>query len=542
MPTPATNFIPYSIVPSFKGGISESAYDPVELGTFTSARGMDVYGSSFVLKPLKAIESQTFNSTITFNTNKIERVFGASNGSTYIFGNDGSDKLRIFKAANIRVGTSSSIVATSSTASSAFDVAGNRGRHWIVEAGGYIVFYNGINVARLKLSDDSVTYDPFSFSANQYVGPILYHEAYGAVFVAAGNDYGANKVYRKYSVDLSGSAAFELMLTLDPKYWIRSMQAYGKYVLIGASHIGEAQTSKLFVWNGSATTVEDVVDVGDVGLQSIRNINGLVHILTVTRPDGMGQNACRLYLWGGGQVELAHELPLNNTNTASPAVTGHPFIMDTAVDVYKSQLYWAFSDDSVTNSGQIGIDPVVYSYGSNSPRDKRFLTQSYIPAVDATEHEFRSIQWVNGNLVLCHRDKGAGNWYIGSSATATLGTLTSQGYFESVQIKLHPLTKGKVKRIVLTHKPLPASTGFVVKLKHIGNYPHGTSVPSPQAYQTLKTQTDDNATITVIEDPGGTFQWCDSVQLKLEPSTVSGTNAPEIIFPIIIETEYQGTI
>ncbi len=106
--------------------------------------------------------------------------------------------------------------------------------------------------------------------------------------------------------------------------------------------------------------------------------------------------------------------------------------------------------------------------------------------------------------------------------------------------------KGKIKRIKIMHKPLLASCGFTIKVKHFGHYPLTGSVAAEDSFVTILgpqgntltsgfSQSTTNATFTVLEDLDK-FKTADFAQIEIDFDETSGSNSAEILFNIIVET------
>jgi hypothetical protein len=133
-----------------------------------------------------------------------------------------------------------------------------------------------------------------------------------------------------------------------------------------------------------------------------------------------------------------------------------------------------------------------------------------------------------------------------------MGFKSSGGIYESVAIPLNNGLKGLIKQIKLMHKPLPAGCGFTVQVKHYGHYIKNGTPPAEDSFTTLytsqgntstsgMTQSTTNSTFTVIETQEA-FKWADYAQIRILFDETTGTSAPEIIFPIIINTEASASL
>jgi len=523
----------FIVIPGFKGGLADDLFDDLEKQTYQTAKDLDVYTNQKILTP----HVKLANDAGVTNTNKIVAIIKSQNtagGREYkALGDDGSGKLRFFKATNLTDSTTWTSVHTS-TAGSLLTT-----RMWFVEFKNFLFFWNSASVLSKKdLSDDSASgYTESARSSLASAGPLFVHEGLGKLFYAY-----SNKIGFTTTTDWSGSDDGDAKLVLDDKYIIRSLDSFGQFLLIGAAERNESKTSKIFIWDGSATTVDDIIDLGDIGLCAVRNVNNIIHILSVTNPTANTRilgSKVRLYNWSGGRVDLKYELDLQQT----AALNLVPALLDTAVDVQKDTLYFGLRGQTANS---IGIDNLIYAYGRSSSKDPKIFT----PARLTTASGDFTVNWVkiiDGGIVVTTYD-GTNYKCDTSHANTPAGTKSSNGVYESNAFPLNSGLPAQIKRIYINHKPLPPDCGFTVALKLYGHYPWG-GTPSSDTYTDLitdegsgetkgKTQSTDNAQFTEISVPSS-FKAARFAQIKISFDEVSGTDAPEIIFPILIEVETE---
>ena len=519
-------------LPGFKGGLAKSKFENLGLQTYQTAEDLDVFTSPNILTPHIKLGNTTTDPIM--NTAKVEASYGSSNGTTYFLGNSGTNnQQRLFSASSIIGSTSLTTVATSATSTTAPSSTNLRN---IVEYKDYLYFCGSATViSRFGTLSSGLTYtESWQSGRTALTDAMLAHEGLGLLF------FGDKNTVAKWD----NSSFTAPALTLGINWRVKSLVEYGRFVLIGASDVNNAQNSKVFVWDGSATTVDDIIDVGDIGLQAIRNVNGVIHILTLSNSAGsILDNRCRIYVWSGGQVQLAKEINLQPTSVVAGGV-----IRDSAVTVFKDTLYFGL-DFPTANT--MNASNGIYAYGHGNVAEPRILTLDRLnlngaSATDKEDISVTSIKTLGSNLVLTWND--GTNYYL-NSLTSNSGYKSANGVFETVAF---PLGKdgqlGKIKRITIPHLPLVASTGFTVQVKHYGHYKRGTSIPSEDSYATLltpegnatvpgATQSTTNTTYTVIEQPN-VFKEAQFASIKILFDEISTVYAPEIIADqIIIELE-----
>jgi hypothetical protein len=526
-------------IPGFKGGLAYCQYDPPESQRYIAAKDIDVYDPDDSAKPVPGLFNdapKVGGSTLNLDNAKPEYGILASTGSVYFFGNDnsGNNKLQVWKSAVASLGATSTWTAVSASAgNTTAPNTSNSGRKWVAEYKGYLYFVaKSASLASIKLADDTYA-EELNTNNSACNGPILTHEGLGNLYFA--NDNAVSK--------FDGTTYSISLLTLDPKYKVVSMAPFGRFVMVGVQAINDCTTSKIYIWNGSAATVDDIIDIGDGGLQAIRNVNGVLNILTIKKPATSFPTALRIYEWSGGQVQFVRELDMSSTVGTLPA------IIDPAVTTYKDCLFWGFSQ--VTTAAPLGIDNLIYAYGRSRGGETKFLTGYQLNSTATVSGvRYTNVIFVSGVPMVFFND-GSTHWYINHGyAAVTLGGHSANGVYISPIIFFDPVYKGQIKKVELRHKPLPASTGFRVSIKEVGKYSDAGTPPTQGSFTlngtgalVATTQSTQNATRTIINSINGSaFSLADGFQIQIELNTVSGLDSPEIIFPILIEVDINEQI
>jgi hypothetical protein len=543
-------------ISGYWGGLANSPYEPLNKQSFQTAKNLDVYKFTNLLTPVNNLVERALDPIIA--TNEASSFYFASNGKLYLLGDTGtSNQLRIYSA-NIGPTFSLTTVGSSSVSNTAptpfVDGQSTDGRFHIAELGGYLLFWEGVLLSRVLLSGPTFASDPYTWSHGGTTGPIFTHEGMRKSFIAVDN-----KVYTLDSDSVSGSADPKLALVLDNKYIIRSFCSFGRFLAIGAQVKKDAGTSKVFIYNGSAINVEDVIDVGDVGLQSIRNVNGVIHVLITRFTFGDLNNYTRVYVADGSSFRMADEIIMSSSPPSTiSGLEGTQFphlINDSSVAVNGDIMYWSYKGwyNQANYSGLIGITNGIYAYGKLEVNQPRILSLLATTATAMGNHNATALSVINNNLYLTyagtevstqifHFENQLDN-YI--SATLTPGVKSGNGVYESNIFPLDGKTganRGKITSIELQHEPIPTSTGFTMAIKHYGAYEKGGTVstdsyadlltPQGSGSSTGKTQSTNNATYTII-DNNNSFKKATHAQIKISFDEVSGVSAPKIVFPSI---------
>jgi hypothetical protein len=551
------------LIPGYGGGLANSKYAPLEEQSFQTAENLDVFQQQRILRPVVNLASQTFD--VATNTFKPEFFYKASNNQLFWFGSDGSQKMRIYNQnlssapgeLDITVtGPPVSPLANDGSSSSSADNyapdANNlQSFHHVAELNGYLLFWSATKLSRITLGGTPSTSstwaeNPFTFSVTANTGhPIFTHQGLRKVFIAVDN-----VLYSFDSTTIAGSAVPTTALTLDPAYVIKSITSSGRFVVLGCISKRDTTTSKLFIYDGSATTVDDIIDIGDYGLQAVRNVNGILNVLCTNVVMGVPGGYTRVYLVNGNSVVLGDEIiitPGTPTYAANKGSRLIGMIDDASVDVWGDRLIWAYRGRiSGPDVSFLNITNGIYAYGKFESNQPRIITLLNTPTTSAAGYSFTCVRVIEGYIYAAFNNQT--NWYIETQASnSTWGARDSSGVYESNVFTLNSGNMGKISKITLFHDPLPASCGFTVQVKHYGHYTRGSSIPVEDSYATVygpegnsstsgMSQSTQYTTYTVLEDPN-VFKKARFAQIKILFDEVNGVDAPGIVFPILIETE-----
>lgn len=500
------------IIPGFKGGLADSLFDPLEKQTFQMAKDLDIFSFSNILRPHIKLANDAGCTTTNSLCNIVK-----SGTVYYAIGNNGSNALRLFSASALAATTSWATVGSSATANTAPNVSG---ANWMEVFDSNVYFWDASGVLSQYVPGGSYTQSWASSLGGR--GPLLAHPGVKKLLIAA-----ANKVY----IYTSGAAPSVATLTLDAGYIIRSMAPMGNFTLIAAEH--SSTTSKIFVWDNSAATVEDVIDVQDVNIKAVRNVNGEVIIFTANEIDSRAI-ALRIYKWAGNKVTLVKEFAINATADLGES----PFLLDTAIDVLRGGVYFALSGKTVNS---IGIENLIYCYKEG------IISQARLNSAPVTaDVKYWCVRAIDGDIVTTYQDVTPTYFKMDHpQASASIGILSANGIYQSNAFFLDPYRKGIIKTIKFHHYPLPASTGFRVTVRHFGDYDSQGTPTTPETFAALISAgtttsfTTDNSTQSILAQ---NFKRAQAAQIQIEFNTISTVNALQLIFPIIIEAEIQDSI
>ena len=312
-------------------------------------------------------------------------------------------------------------------------------------------------------------------------------------------------------------------LTLDADDVAVGIEPWGRFCKVGVR--GTNGKSRFLIWDGENLTIDDLIPLPDVGLQTFRIIDGETHYI-------MGNSttqAMSLKYFIDGDLKKDFKL-----GGSSGGASCNP----NAVDVSGGNFLFGFAGATYTN-----YDQVIWQYGTGQDGYKKILTP-FRTRLDGstTDINFLCIKQFADRLVVIFKN-GANTVFTMEQSGQTF-TVNDDGVYESGLIPLNGGLPDKLSRIIINHEAVLSGCGFTVQIKHVGHYPWGNSVPSADSYQDLitpegsgsstgKTQSTDNAVITEIAG-NELFKETRYIQLKIKMDEMSGTTPWGLVFPIIL--------
>lgn len=494
------------IIPGFKGGYSTSLFDDVAKQTYQTSKDLDPYAFPNILRPhLARLDSVTLPTITGGSSIRVYNSYLASNQKYYFIGD-----AVISSVQNVVLWSTSSLVA-SPTYAAEYNTTASTVCTELEEFKDGLFFSHGNNLDRWGNLSGTPSRSNISSGLTGTASIIRAHNELGLLFFV----HNTRRTIGRYD----GSVVTLNALTLNQDDQIVSLDPYGKFMIIGVADFNGSKPSRFIIWDGGGIFIDDKIDLGDLGLKAAKLVNGEIRALCVTA--GTPESSIRLYAFQPGEKpkmvkELKFVVSSGSAGIGCVGSIGDLFLFAPLGATYT------------------GLDMAVYSYGSYDPTlPPLFAPYRLVHTGATTSVEIISFKVFGDKSVMC--------WHSGSTyyiaATGINQTATANGVYDSNAIRLDLFNKGKIKWLKILHKPLPASVQFSVYLKQYGNYPAGTSVPSEDSFTLLKQQSTQNATFLLIEDDAVNMDYCDAFQLRITYDTISQTNVPEIIFPIVGEAE-----
>lgn len=497
--------------------MAKSLFDPLEKQTYQTAKDLDVFNNSNILTP-NAYLAPDAGIPATAANEIIKNVIFGSNSKYYFTGQKDITAVVNFQMWSVPK-TGTGLLGATSIFTEVDNFADSSPKSPIEEFEDYLYYFSGTNtLRRYGLLSGSPSAGNLSTGLS-------------GAGVALKNHRGLRKLFFAHSTKVGwydGSTTSLTALSLATGEICRGLDEYENFVLVGVS--ASYGKSKIYVWNGTDSTVASKIDLGDEWLLTFKNANGIIYAVTANLIE------IRVYACvPGGKSQLIDVLPYTTRFAAGAAIPSD------AVSSVEGDIF-SFALTSGAFAVSTSLDWGIYSYGSKGLNESKLLTLDRLSDTGATNVSFDGLKYADSELFAFYRTAASTYKVIHTRAGSTLGIKSANGVYQSNAFFLDPYRKGKIKRVIIQHKPLPSSTGFKVTVKHFGDYiRNGTPTTSETfanatVYQTFNTQ---YSTQSILESP--LFRFCQAAQIQIEFNDINGINAAEIIFPIIctVETSEQ---
>jgi hypothetical protein len=330
-------------ISNFSGGVSD---DPREENAtkFQVSRHFDIFSQPNRLTPYRSLEADTNDgSTATGMKQYVVKdfLYASASAKLYGLGQTGAGLTKIVYKSDATTGN------WTLPASSEGNGAVQNG--CFVEYKDYLWGFQGTNQI-WKWGTLSGT--PSITNSASTTGVTLTSVAQGLVF----NDYlylpYNNKIWRATDATTFSDA----YLTLPTNFKITSLTAYGKYIAIGCAPVSVYNgSSKVFLWNGTSTEIQEAIDWGEGELRVLETIEGMLVGVTdryLNSATGAGRGSMIIQVFSGGAPQVVKEV-------FTQALTGKSIPLQKAVK--NNRLFWAAK--IMTNSGGTTYNEGLWSFG-----------------------------------------------------------------------------------------------------------------------------------------------------------------------------------
>jgi hypothetical protein len=326
---------------NFSGGISDDPREPSS-SKYQTAKHFDVFSQPNRMIPYRSLEADTNDgSTSTGMKQYAVRDFLYHSSSAKLFGlsQTGAGLTKIVYKADATTGNWT-LPGTSE---------GNGAVQYgcLVEYKDILWGFQGTN----QIWKWTIATTTISNSAST-TGSTITSVAQGLIF----NDYlylpYNNKIWRATDATTFSDA----YLTLPTNFKITSLTAYGRYIAIGCAPVSTYNgTSKVFLWDGTSTEVQESIDWGEGELRVLESIEGILVGVTdryLNNSTGAGKGSMIVQTYETNSPTVVKEV-------FTQALTGKTIPLSKAVK--NNRLFW--SAKIMTNSAGTEYNEGIWSFG-----------------------------------------------------------------------------------------------------------------------------------------------------------------------------------
>lgn len=326
---------------NFSGGVSD---DPRESNATKSqiTKHFDIFSNPTRLTPYRSLEADTNDGSTSTGMKQYavkDFLYASTSARLYGLGQNGSGQTKIVYKADATTGN-----WTLPSTSEGNGVVQNG---CFVEYKSFLWGFQGTNqiwkydISALSISNSAST-----------TGSTLTSVANGLVF----QDYlylpYNNKIWRATDATTFSDA----YLTLPSNFKITSLTAWGKYIAIACAPVSTYNgTSKVFLWNGTSTETQEVLDWGEGELRVLETIEGYLVGITdryLNNAVGAGRGSMIIQMYGGGTPQVVKEV-------FTQALTNKSIPLQKAVK--NNRLF--FAAKIMTNSAGSNYNEGIWSFG-----------------------------------------------------------------------------------------------------------------------------------------------------------------------------------
>ena len=328
---------------NFSGGISDSPRE--ENSTkFQSSRHFDVFTDPSRLIPYRSLEADTHDGSTSTGMKQYQVkdfTYHSSSAKLYGLGQTGSGNTKIVYKADATTGNW--------TLPASSEGNGTIKNGCLVEYKDYLFGFQGSNqIFKWGLLSGT----PSITNSASTTGVTITSVAQGLVF----EDYlylpYNNKIWRATDATTFSDA----YLTLPTNFKITSLTAFGKYIAIAVAPVSTFNgVSKVLLWDGTSTEVQESIDWGEGELRVLETIEGYLVGITdryLNNATGAGKGSMVVQIYSGGVPQVIKEV-------FTQALVGKTMPQSKAVK--NNRLFW--SAKIMTNSAGTEYVEGLWSFG-----------------------------------------------------------------------------------------------------------------------------------------------------------------------------------
>jgi hypothetical protein len=468
---------------NFSGGIAD---DPREANAtkYQTAKHFDAFSQPNRLTPYRSLENDAQSSVADDMKQYFVRdfLFHSSSAKLFGLGQTGAGLTKIVQKADATTGN------WSTPATSEGNGAVQNG--CLVEYKAFLFGFQGTNqIFKWEIATNTIT------NSASTTGVSITSIAQGLVF----NDYlylpYNNKIWRATDATTFSDA----YLTLPTNFKITSLTAYGSYIAIACAPISTFNgNSKVFLWNGTSTEVQESIDWGEGELRILETIEGILVGVTdryLNNSTGAGKGSMIIQTFESNAPGVVKEV-------FTQALTNKTIPLSKAVK--NNRLFFACK--IMTNSAGTEYNEGIWSFGRKNVNYPFALNLDIIDE-NITTSGIQSFGTAGNYFFIAHSGDGS----IDKTNDASTYAFTS--IYESVIFNFgDPSIRKLLHGFSLYTAPIPTSGSVTVKYKV-------DSDTSWTTIGTLSTVGETSRDFMAIESTGADFASGKEFQFRIESVT-----------------------
>lgn len=473
---------------NFSGGISD---DPREstASKYQAAKHFDIFSQPNRMIPYRSLEADTNDGSTATGMKQYfvtDFVYHSSSAKLFGLGRTGAGFTQIAYKTDATTGN-----WTVSTAGNGAVLNG-----CFVEYKSFLWGFQGTNqVWKWDITTPGIT------NSASTTGVSITSVAQGLVF----NDYlylpYNNKIWRATDATTFSDA----FLTLPTNFKITSLTTYGKYIAIACAPVSTFNgVSKVFLWNGTSTEVQEAIDWGEGELRILETIEGLLVGVTdryLNNATGAGKGSMIIQTYEANVPNVVKEV-------FTQALTGKTIPLAKAVK--NNRLFW--SAKIMTNSAGTAYNEGIWSFGRKNVNYPFALNldiedSSLNNGGNVTSSGIQGFGTAGNYFFIAHSGDGSIDKTNDASTYAFTSTYESQIFSFG-----DPTRRKQLHGFSLYTAPIPTSGSVTVKYKV-------DSDTSWTTIGTLSTVGEVSRDFMTIESTGAAFATGKEFQFRIESIT-----------------------
>ena len=422
---------------NFFGGISDDPRKP-STNEFQITKHFDIFSQPNRLTPYRSLEADTETSVSATDLKQYsvrDFLYASASAKLFGLGQTGAGLTKILQKADATTGL------WTTPATSEGNGAVQNG--CFVEYKDILWGFQGTTqIWSWVIATNTIT------NSKSTVGATITSVAQGLIF----NDYlylpYNNKIWRATDATTFSDA----YLTLPTNIKITSLTAYGKYIAIAVAPISTFNgVSKVFLWDGTSTDVQEKIDWGEGEIRVLETIEGMLVGVTdryLNNATGAGRGSMIIQVYGGGTPQVVKEI-------FTLALSGKTMPISKAVK--NNRLFFACK--IMTNTAGTTYNEGIWSFGRKNANYPYTLTLDIIDE-NITTSGIQAFGTAANYFFIAHSSDGSVD-KTNDAATYAFTSICETQIFDFGD----PTITKKLDKFTIYTVPIPTSGSISVKYR-----------------------------------------------------------------------------